>query len=169
MKARRALLASVALLVSCGHASVNSADRTFVADMAPHHALGVRMAALALLKADDVRVREFGFTMGRYQQAEFDRIASLATTWKAPEPMMMAMSGMLSPEEEATLGQLDGQAFDRLWLQQMIRHHQGAVSMATTETGDGNNPEAKVLAQSIIDLQTKEIRQMRVTLDDLSK
>ena len=169
MTLRATLLLGALTLSSCGSARVNRADRTFVADMVPHHALGVRMAALALLKADDVRVWEFGFTMGSYQQAEFDRLAGLATRWKAPAPVAMAMDGMLTDDEEATLGGLDGPAFDRLWLQQMIRHHEGAVSMAATEAGNGANTEAKALAQGIIDVQTKEIRQMRTTLNELQK
>jgi uncharacterized protein (DUF305 family) len=138
----------------------------FVADMAPHHALGVRMAALALQRADDVRVREFGFTMGRYQKVEFARLDRLARQWHAQPSDHI--HGMLSAEEEASLGTLDAPTFDQTWLRDMIAHHEGAVAMATQETVDGTNPTAKAIAAVIVQAQTKEITQMRAALADLT-
>lgn len=152
--------------VGCGHrVTVSAADRAFVADMAPHHALGVRMANLALRKADDVRVREFGFTMRRYQQAEFERLSSLATQWHARADEHI--HGMLSDSEEQQLGAAEGRDFDRAWLKLMIRHHEGAVMMAADETATGSDIHTKTIAASIAQVQAKEIRQMEETLRDL--
>ncbi len=57
-----------------------------------------------------------------------------------------------------------GAEFDRLWLQMMMEHHQGAVQMAQTERGKGSSPEAKALAQQIIDAQQAEITEMQAML-----
>lgn len=62
------------------------------------------------------------------------------------------------------LESLQGAEFDTLWLQSMIAHHEGAIAMAKTELADGTNPDAKALAQHIIDGQQAEIDQMKTML-----
>ncbi|QRP49090.1 DUF305 domain-containing protein [Amycolatopsis sp. FDAARGOS 1241] len=62
------------------------------------------------------------------------------------------------------LQQAGGTAFDRMFLQMMVTHHQGAVAMAKTELASGSSPDAKALAQRIIDSQTAEIAQMQQML-----
>ena len=168
MKAWRPL-AAVALLAlaGCGTSSASAADKTFVADMTPHHALGVRMADMALAKADDVRVREFGFTMGRYQQAEFDQLSAMATSWKATASGHA--HGMLAPAEEDALAALNGRDFDKAWLEHMIIHHEGAVAMATSELATGSDTKAKAIAANVATVQTKEISQMKAVLAALSR
>ena len=71
-----------------------------------------------------------------------------------------AGDGMMSDQEMRQLSNTTGPSFDRMWLQLMIRHHQGAVATAQTELAAGTNPDAKKLAQTIIDGQTAEIRTM---------
>ena len=55
-----------------------------------------------------------------------------------------------------------------MWVTMMITHHQGAVSMATTELSDGSNPDAKTLARSIISSQNAQIQQMKTLLTQLA-
>jgi uncharacterized protein (DUF305 family) len=43
----------------------------------------------------------------------------------------------------------------------MIKHHEGAITMAKTEVSEGTNPEAKKLAQDIITAQAAEITTMK--------
>ena len=160
------MAATLLALAGCGASSPTEADKTFVADMTPHHALGVRMAAMALEKADDVRVREFGFTMGRYQQAEFDQLSAMATSWKATASGHA--HGMLTPVEEDALAALDGRAFDKAWLEQMIIHHEGAVVMATSEVAVGSDAKTKAIAANIATVQTKEITKMKAVLAAVS-
>ena len=74
---------------------------------------------------------------------------------------MAAMPGMMSDDQMSRLCQATGAAFDRAFLQMMTAHHQGAIQMAQTELADGQNPEAKALAQKIITAQQGEITQMR--------
>lgn len=54
-----------------------------------------------------------------------------------------------------------GADFDRMWVQMMIKHHQGAVAMATTELEQGENTDATALAQKIVDAQKAEITEMQ--------
>ena len=74
------------------------------------------------------------------------------------------MAGMVDEATMAQLKTLNGTAFDTLWLQSMIGHHQGAIEMAKAELANGQNVDAKQLAQNIINAQQAEIDQMQKML-----
>jgi uncharacterized protein (DUF305 family) len=74
------------------------------------------------------------------------------------------MPGMMSQQQMQQLSQAHGAAFDKMFLQMMIGHHQGAVTMSKTELADGENPDAKTLAQNIITAQQREITEMQTML-----
>ncbi len=67
----------------------------------------------------------------------------------------------------ATLEAASSADASRLFLEQMIPHHQGAIDMAQQELDNGENPDALDLAQTIIDAQTAEIATMQGTLATL--
>ena len=77
------------------------------------------------------------------------------------------MRGMMSEEDMAALDAAEGTEASRLYLEQMIRHHEGAVDMARDEVNDGQNPEAVALAEDIIDAQESEIAEMEQLLQNL--
>ena len=79
----------------------------------------------------------------------------------------MEMEGMMSEEDMQALS--DAQAADaaRLFLEQMIAHHEGAVEMARTEIEDGQFPDAVQMARTIVDTQQQEIETMRQLLTTL--
>jgi uncharacterized protein (DUF305 family) len=60
-----------------------------------------------------------------------------------------------------------GADFDRMFLQMMTPHHQGAIDMAEVEQSDGSNPQAIALARSIETSQTAEISEMQQLLQAL--
>ena len=80
-----------------------------------------------------------------------------------------AMPGMLSVDQMPVdqmhqLEQATGPAFDRMFLQMIITHHQGAITIAqTAELPAGRNLDARHLAQRIIDTQQREITEMSST------
>jgi uncharacterized protein (DUF305 family) len=82
-------------------------------------------------------------------------------------PGMPGMAGMMSPEDMAALQNAQGLEASRLFLTQMIEHHQGAITMAQTEVDSGQNPPAITLARAIIDAQQKEITTMQGILATL--
>jgi len=76
-----------------------------------------------------------------------------------------SMPGMMSEEQMTQLNSATGADFDRMFLQMMTEHHQGAVTMAQTEQQQqGQNPQAVTLADSIVTSQTAEIDQMNQML-----
>lgn len=72
--------------------------------------------------------------------------------------------GMMTTEQLTGLGNAQGAQFNQMWLNMMIEHHEGAVTMSKQELAQGENPPTKALAQNIIDGQTKEIEQMKAML-----
>jgi len=67
----------------------------------------------------------------------------------------------MSTEDLQMLHGMSGAGFDRMFLQMMIAHHQGAIEMARTEQADGTNADAQALAGQIGNAQTAEITTMR--------
>ena len=68
----------------------------------------------------------------------------------------------------AALDALDGEAFDRLFLELMIDHHRGAVEMSTIQVAEGENTGAIELARDIIAAQQSEIAEMEELLAESS-
>ncbi|MCW2721153.1 DUF305 domain-containing protein, partial [Pseudonocardia sp.] len=79
-------------------------------------------------------------------------------------PGMPGMPGMMSGQQMQQLSAATGTAFGRMFLQMMIQHHTGAIDMSQTELRDGRSPDAKALAQKIIDAQRAEVTQMQQLL-----
>jgi len=79
--------------------------------------------------------------------------------------LLMILAPLTATSSRAQMGQpldqLAGDDFDTAFLQQMTMHHAMAVEMAKPAVANATHQEAKDLAQSIIDAQTKEITQMR--------
>lgn len=74
------------------------------------------------------------------------------------------MPGTMNGQQMQQLGQATGVEFDRLFLQMMIMHHEGAVTMARAELANGHNVAAEQLAQQVIDAQQAEIQKMKALL-----
>ena len=78
----------------------------------------------------------------------------------------MAMDGMLTDSEIATLKSATGSTFDKLFLQGMIGHHEGALTMVSMVV-NSDNSEARTLAKNIKTSQSAEIVLMKVYLKNL--
>jgi uncharacterized protein (DUF305 family) len=74
------------------------------------------------------------------------------------------MQGMVDAAAMTKLESLNGAEFDKLWLESMVSHHQGAIEMAKAEIADGDNVDAKTLAKNIVATQEAEIGQMQQKL-----
>ncbi len=55
---------------------------------------------------------------------------------------------------------LKGNEFDRMFIDMMVPHHQGAIVMAEDALTKAQHPEIKALAQRIIDAQSTETKMM---------
>lgn len=150
-----------------------TADVEFATAMIPHHGQALEMADMALTKATDDRVKQLATQIRAAQDPEITRMSGWLTGWRQPVPAVsghtMPMEGMMSMQDMDRLGRAAGTAFDRMWVQMMIEHHQGALMMAQKELGAGQDAHARDLATSIHRSQAKEIATMKALLSQLPR
>lgn len=150
----------------------NEIDVMFPTDMIPHHRQAVEMAALAATKANDPRVKDLARRIGTAQDSEVTLMAGWLTTWGEPVPAPDQMHtahgpGMMTHAEMEDLKDTKGLAFDRMFCDMMIRHHEGALQMAEVTSTRGQNPAVVALAKQVFAVQTAEVAELHSILEDL--
>jgi len=145
----------------------NDADVTFINDMSPHHTGALAMSELAPERADSAEVKQLAEKISAAQGPELERMKDMAEAWDVELETGSEMAGMSMGDDVKALTPLSGPAFDREFLTRMIAHHEGALPMAQSELGAGENPQAKQLAQEILDMQKAEIAEMEQILGSL--
>ena len=112
------------------------ADIKFMQGMIGHHAQAVEMVALIPSHSQNDDLKKLGMRIDVSQQDEIKMMRGWLTARRAALPDEHAhhmpggmMPGMLSPEEMTALAAGRGTEFDRLFLEGMIKHHQGAITM----------------------------------------
>jgi uncharacterized protein (DUF305 family) len=147
------------------------ADVRFMQGMIPHHAQALEMAALV---AERSRSRELHLLSQRVEISQRDEIALMERWLRArgeATSMMMdeLMPGMLTEAEMRRLGAAREDDFDRLWLELMIKHHEGAVAMVATlfaSAGAGQESQVFQFASHVEADQQMEILRMRRMLEE---
>ena len=159
-------------------ASFNSSDEMFVTMMIPHHEQAIEMADQILAKDGiDERVVTLAEQIKAAQGPEIQTMKGWLEDWGIPyDDSMSDMGGMggmdhgdgmMSDDDMAALDAATGVEATRLFLEGMVGHHQGAVTMAQMVLNNGENPDVAALAQQIIDGQTAEITTMQDILATL--
>lgn len=144
----------------------NDADVTFAQQMIMHHQQAVEMSNLTEGRTTNTAVLELAKNIETAQQPEIDTFTQWLNTWGKPlmpegHDAAGHMPGMVDTPVLDGMKKLNGEAFDQLWLQSMLAHHQGAIAMSNAELSGGQYPAAKQLAQQIIDNQQPEIDTMQ--------
>lgn len=162
-----------------GETLYNEADLLFLHHMIVHHRQALDMADLVSERTDREEFIRFARNIYRAQAAEIAHMQKLldiafARGLTAREHAMHGdppMEGMLSSAQMAELEASTGAAFERLWLEGMIYHHQGAIDMARgqehQQLESGRSPYGiDVLVQEMLVVQRAEIQQMQVWLTE---
>ncbi|WP_404312485.1 DUF305 domain-containing protein [Agrococcus terreus] len=160
---------------STAASEANAADQMFVTMMIPHHQQAVEMADMLLAKPDaDERVLELAQRIKDAQGPEIEQMQAWLDDWGMPMETgggghggMGHGDGMMSDDDMAALEEASGAEASRLFLEQMIVHHEGAVEMAEDEVEDGAHPDVVALARQMADAQTAEIAEMEALLEQL--
>ena len=160
---------SAAGMMAAGMGSAD--DIAFSQLMIPHHDQAIEMAELALAGTSSPELLALAQQIKAAQDPEIAMMSQWLSDWDAP--MMMAdqgsghdmgsmmSSGMMSDADLSSLEAASGTDFDRMWLQMMIAHHEGAIVMANQVLAATANPTVRDLAQAIVDGQAAEIDTMR--------
>jgi uncharacterized protein (DUF305 family) len=150
----------------------SEADVALVQGMVPHHEQALQMTSLVPDRAANERIVLFAERMDISQKDEI----RLMQDWLVARGDIFGedghhhsgelMPGMLTEEEIAALRAAEGEEFDRLFLEGMIKHHLGAIQMVEEllGSGGGNDPAIFQLAQHIDSDQRIEIDRMQQLL-----
>ena len=166
--------------IEIANSSYSPDDITFMQDMIPHHNQAVQMAELV---GDRTNRQELVDVAGRIDASQVDEI-DFMQQWlrergvKAPDPTAHdamhtshKMAGMASPDQMADLAQAEGTAFDRMFLELMITHHEGAVKMVEElleQPGSAYDPVLFEFTDDVTNDQNAEIERMNALLASLS-
>ncbi len=156
------------------------ADVRFMQGMIGHHAQAIEMTELLSSRS---RRDDMHLLARRIEISQADEI-NLMRGWlqrrgqQVPAehahhaPGATLMPGMLSPEEMDRLAAASGPEFDRLFLEGMIKHHDGALTMVSelfASAGAGQEPEIFAFASDVDADQRIEIDRMSAMLSELKK
>ena len=143
----------------------SQSDIMFAQMMIPHHQQAVDMSALAQTRSTNPDVLALAKQISAAQLPEIEQMRGWLTRAGASMDMghSMHMDGMLSEDQMTKLSAASGTEFDRLFLEGMIAHHEGAIAMASM-IADSPNTEAAKLGSAIITSQTAEISDMKTML-----
>jgi uncharacterized protein (DUF305 family) len=148
----------------------NQADVSFVQGMIPHHQQAIDMSDMILAKDGlHPEVTALAEQIKAAQQPEIDTMNRWLSAWGRDMDAGGGDSGghhggeggIMTEEQMRQLDIANPSDGQRLFLEGMIWHHQGAIQMANTELAEGKNIEAINLAKQIAETQQQEIETMQ--------
>lgn len=149
----------------------NSPEAIFARDMRAHHSQAVDMATRLRDNSQDPALRLVATDMLLTQQNELGQMQAWLNVWGLPltgrEPVMNGQGesmGMATRAEVSSLSQLPSAKAEVKFLQLMLRHHLGGVSMAQDILKTSSREVVKALAASIVRGQELEIKLLRIFL-----
>jgi len=133
--------------------------------MIPHHQQAIEMSKMALGKISDSEILNLAEGIIGAQEHEIEHMQSWLDDAGADLDMGHEMDmGMLSEAEMMALENAEGEEFEKLFLEGMIAHHEGAIQMTQMILNSDNN-EVRTLGEEIVAAQTEEIALMRSYLE----
>jgi uncharacterized protein (DUF305 family) len=177
-QASRVVTAETAADLSRVQATV--ADVKFMQGMIHHHAQALDMTDLLAARTQNEDMKKLALRISLSQADEIKMMRHWLEVrgQEAPDehahhmPAAPMMPGMLTPEEMNRLAAVKGRDFDRLFLEGMIRHHAGALTMVQelfATPGAGQDSEMFAFASDVDADQRMEIDRMGAMLEELQK
>jgi len=166
--------------VEIADTSYSPADVQFMRDMIPHHHQALEMAELVAARTNRPELIDVA---GRIEVSQGDEIEFMQSWLRdrgeaVPDPTAHdamhtshTMAGMATPEQMAELAASESTDFDRMFLELMITHHDGAVKMVEElleQPGSAYDPVLFDFTTDISNDQTAEIERMNALLVGLS-
>ena len=156
------------------------ADVAFMQGMIGHHGQAVEMTTMLPSRTSSEDMKKLA---QRIEISQTDEIKMMQDWLRVraqplPDPHAMhihgamLMPGMLSAEEMERLAEAKGAGFDRLFLEGMIKHHGGALTMVTAlfaTPGAGQDSEIYAFASDVDADQRMEIDRMGAMLKEFRK
>jgi len=164
--------------IKLANTAYSPADVTFMQNMIVHHSQALEMATLAKSRTNNAPILKTAdrIDAGQKDEMKFMRDWLQSRNEEAAVVGMghahHAMPGMATPQQMAGLAAASGTAFDRMFLQLMIAHHQGAIDMVDelkAQPGTAYDPVMFEFTNDVVSDQEAEIERMNVVLAGLSQ
>ena len=159
-------------------ASYVEADVNFLKGMIIHHQQAIVMSKLAGKRTNNKTIIDLANRIDVSQEDEINFMESWLNSRKEITPHMshdhhmhMEMAGMASPQQLKSLENSESTDFDRLFLQLMIAHHDGALEMVKELKkfpGSANDPLLNEFVSDLVNDQGVEIERMNLIAVNLS-
>ncbi|CAM2875661.1 DUF305 domain-containing protein [Skermania piniformis] len=169
--------------------AADSVDVGFAQDMSTHHNQAIDMAAVALTESTDQPIKNLAFDILTTQQNQVGQMQGWLALWNRPptatdgymtwmdhdssdqhmhdadsttgaDAAAPLMPGMATTADMSALRQARGPALDTLFLQLMLRHHQGGLPMAEYAQQYADQTVVRDLAGSMVRTQQSEAELM---------
>ena len=141
----------------------NGIDRAFLEGMIPHHVGAVEMAQLALTRAQSDFIRTLAANIIRTQNEEIATMRQILERLRAagiPAVSLGLTQAQMGMDHDVS-HLVNANPFDVLFVDMMIPHHQGAVTMSNVLFARGVGARTRSLARQITRDQLREIQMMR--------
>ena len=148
-------------------------DIAFLQNMVAHHQQTLELAALVPAQSSNPAMVLLAEQLAAQQRTEMQGCQAQLLQWEVPGAVppgpeaLAAIPGMVDQGTVDQLRGLHGPAFDKLWLQTMIPHYRGAITLAHNEIQDGDSADVISIAQSLLPRQQDQIDQMTSALEAL--
>lgn len=138
-------------------------DAMFIDSMIEHHQGAIDMAEMALEQAEHEEIRTLSQEIIAAQASEIEQMQSWRNQWY---PDLAPTTGMEMGMGEMMISEDASKPFDQRFIEAMISHHQGAISMAQMALEQAEHEEIRTLAEAVIAAQEAEIKEMQGWLLD---
>ncbi len=139
-------------------------DLQFIDTMTHHHQGAVDMAKMIDGKTQNAEIIKFGKQIINDQEKEIAQMKDWREKWFAGKPraMNMEMPGMADSMkmDMSKMSSAKDKDFDLMFIEMMMPHHEGAITMSKEALTKAEHPEIKTLATNIIKAQEAEIKMM---------
>ena len=159
-------------------ASYVDADVNFLKGMVIHHQQALFMSRLAKKRTNNKTIIDLANRIDVSQEDEINFMESWLKSREEIMPKMphdhnahMEMAGMATPQQLKSLENSESTDFDRLFLQLMIAHHDGALEMVEElkkYPGSANDPLLSEFVSDLVNDQGVEIERMNTIAVNLS-
>lgn len=146
-------------------ASIASFDEQFLDTMAKHHEEAVKMAELVDSRSAHDQLKQMAKKTIEDQGAEIAQLREWKSQWfpNKGSAVNMKLPGMMQSMKGMSMEKLQssqGDDFDVMFLDMMIRHHRGALAMAQDAIKKARHPEIVAFSKKVIAQQQEEISTM---------
>jgi putative membrane protein len=126
---------------------ISMSDKRFLKKAAEGNEAEVELGKLAQEKSQDPKVKEFGQRMVTDHSKANEKLQSLASSKGVELP---SEPGLMAKTEEKRLARLDGEKFDKAYMDYMVKEHTNDVKEFQKESESAKDPEVKSFASSTL-------------------